>query len=128
MLVLGHRWFWVIPGFGSSLDLGHPLIRVIGFGTSLDLGRHWIWFASLLGVPPQGFPSLGLPPCWAGFGPLGNDCSHCLHALSGSVFMLDWYLIQISSLAGLVPWIGRRLCLMLLLNWRSRWIGALAIW
>ena len=69
------------------------IVMVTGFGTKLDLGCHRIWFASLLGVPPQGFPSLGLPPCWASFGPLGNDCSRCLHAL-----------FWIGVLAGLVPY------------------------
>ena len=51
------RWFWVFTDFGSPLDLGLRWIWVsAGFGSPLDLVRRWIWIAAGFGSAGFGSP------------------------------------------------------------------------
>ena len=47
-----HGRFWIVPGFGSSLNVDLRWFWVFtDFGSPLDLSRHWIWVSTGFGLP-----------------------------------------------------------------------------
>ena len=50
LLDSSHGRFWIVPGFGSSLNVDLRWFwDFTSFGSLLDFGRRWIWFAAGFG-------------------------------------------------------------------------------